>query len=478
MVFRRILALVALLAAAGACTPGSNGPLQTAAPGGASSGASSGSGPLPAEVEKTVGPVYASPALQALVDRVGQKLVTRSAIAGSFRFYVLDQPLPNAHALSPGYVFVTRGLLALIDDEAELAAALGHELGHVVLRHAAERERARRGVMDAAVDAAMVSGSVTVGRSVAREGMLKLRRYSREQELDADRMGVGYLVKAGYRGDAMITLVEKLRRQSQLEDRLMGQMPDPGEQPSAMSTHPASNERLTVLRGIASTAAPGESDRAGYLATIDGMSVDDSPSEGFVRGTAFLHPTMRFAFEAPRDFRLLNDHDGVLGIGRDRSLMYFSCRDEAVPGSLADWLRDKMKPTPTDIQTTEIGGAEAAIGSRPRGSDTGVGQLRYVIVRRDKGVCFFNLLSEGPDRDRRIEVLVTAARSFHSLSAAEAAALRPYRLHVIASAGASAAALAQRMPYGDFKLERLLVLNGADTTAELARLSQVKIVEP
>ncbi len=474
MVFRRILALVALLIAAGACTPGSNSPLQTAAP----AGASSGSGTLPPEVEKTVGPVYSSPALQALVDRVGQKVVTGGNIAGSFRFYVLDQPLPNAHALLPGYVFVTRGLLALIDDEAELAAALGHELGHVVLRHAAERERARRGVMDAAVDAAMVSGSVTVGRSVAREGMLKLRRYSREQELEADRVGVGYVVSAGYRGDAMVTLVEKLRRQSQLEDRLIGQMPDPGDQPSAMSTHPATNERLAALREIASTAAPGLSDRASYLAAIDGMSVDDSAAEGFVRGTAFLHPTMRLAFEAPRDFRLFNDHDGVLGVGRDRSLMYFSCRDEAVPGSLADWLRDKLKPTPSDIQTTEIGGVEAAIGSRPRGSDTGVGQLRYVIVRRDKGLCFFNLLSEGPDRDRRIEVLVAAARSFHSLSAAEAAALRPYRLGVIAPAGASAASLAQRMAYGDFKLERLLVLNGVDTAAELARRSPVKIVEP
>ena len=164
MVFRRFWALVALLIAAGACTPG-NDPLQTAAP----AGARSGSPTLPPEVEKIVGPTYASPGLQSLVDRVGQKVVAGSRIDGSFRFYVLDQPIPNAHALSPGYVFVTRGLLALIDDEAELAAALGHEVGHVVQRHAADRERARKGVMDAAVDAAMTSGSITVGRSVARE---------------------------------------------------------------------------------------------------------------------------------------------------------------------------------------------------------------------------------------------------------------------------------------------------------------------
>ena len=473
MVFRRILALVALLVAVGACTPETNPP-HTAAP----SGSPSGAGTLPPEIERRSVPPTRRRRCRPFVDRVGQKVVAQSGIAGSFRFYVLDQPVANAHALSPGYVFVTRGLLALIDDEAELAAALGHELGHVVLRHAAERERARRGVMDAAVDATMISGSVTVGRSVVQEGLLALRRYSREQELAADRVGLGYVVRAGYRGDAMITLVEKLRRQSQLEDKLMGQTPDPGDQPSAMSTHPAPNERLAALRELAATGTPGESGLAGYLAAIDGMSVDDSPEEGFVRGTAFLHPTMRLAFEVPRDFRLFNDHDGVLGVGRDRSLMYFSCRDEAVPGRLDDWLRDKLKPTPTDIQSTEIGGVEAAIGSRPRGSDTGVGQLRYVIVRRDKGLCFFNLLSEGPDRDRRIEVLVAAARSFHSLSAAEAAALRPYRLRVIAPAGTSPASLAARMAYGDFKMERLLTFNGVDDAAELARRSPVKIVEP
>ena len=86
-------------------------------------------------------------------------------------------------------------------------------------------------------------------------------------------------------------------------------------------------------------------------------------------------------------------------------------------------MRNRLKPTPTDIQTTEIGGAEAAIGARPRGSDTGLGQTRYVLIRHGDRVCFFNLLSDGSDRDQRIEVLVNAARTFHSLSDAEAAAL-------------------------------------------------------
>ncbi|UYN94779.1 MAG: M48 family metalloprotease [Enhydrobacter sp.] len=470
MFIRRTLALLALLTVA-ACTMGAPPP-QTASTG--------HSPPLPREIERDVGGAYPSPALQSLVERVGQKLATGSGLGDRFRFYVLDQPLANAHALSSGYIFVTRGLLALLDDEDELAAAMGHEMGHVMQRHAAQREQARRKVIDAAVDAALVSGSVTVGRSVARSGLLALRRYSREQELEADRLGVSYLVRAGYRSDAMTTLIEKLQRQSALEERIWGQQDpsDPADQRSALSTHPGPEERLAALpRAVSARRPGGAGDRAGYLEQLDGMSVDDAPQEGFVRGPAFRHPILRLAFDAPPDFRLLNDRDGILGVGRDRSLLYFSCGADRIEGPLATWMRDQMKPTPTDIQAVTIGGAEAAIGARARGADAGLGQVRYVVVRHGDGVCYFNLLADGPDRDRRIELLVSSARTLRPLSESEAAALRPYRLRIV-SGGPAPAQLAARLPYPELKMERLLTLNGVASPAELARLPQVKIVEP
>lgn len=470
MVFRRLLVLLALLAGIAACTlPG-----DSSQPAGGPSRA--GIPSLPRELERDVGSAYPDAALQTYVDHIGQKVVSQSGIAGKFRFVVLDQPLANAHAAG-GYVMVTRGLLALLDDEAELAAALSHEVGHVVQRHAAQRARQRQSVLDAAVEAAASTGSITVGRSVARDGLLALRRYSREQELEADKIGVAMLVKAGYRGSAMVSLIDKLRRQGQLELQLMGEAPDSIDRRSTTSTHPAPVERRLALQDVGDATAPGESHRAAYLDAINGMSVDDPPQEGFVRGNRFLHPVLRLAFEAPRDFRLFNDTDGVLGVGRDRSLLFFSCTD-GPQGSLADWMRNRLKPTPTDIRTTEIGGAEAAIGARPRGSDTGLGQARYVLIRHGDRVCFFNLLSDGADRDQRIEVLVTAARTFRNLSDAEAAALRPYRLRIVPTAGTTAQQLAQRFPYPDYKMERLLLLNSVDNAAELMRLPRVKIIEP
>jgi predicted Zn-dependent protease len=467
-----LLALLALLFAAGSCAP------QTATPQvAAGQGASRGIPTLPRELERDVGPAYPDAALQSYVDRVGQKLVAQSSGTGSFRFLVLDQPLANAHAAG-GYIMVTRGLLALLDDEAELAAALSHEVGHVMQRHATQRARARQGVLDAAVEAAVSTGSITVGRSVARDGLLALRRYSREQELEADKIGVSLLVRAGYRASAMASLIDKLRRQGQLELQLMGEAPDSIDRRSTTSTHPAPVERQEALRLIVEANTPGESGRTTYLDAINDMSVDDPPQEGFVRGNRFVHPMLRLGFEAPRDFRLFNDSDGVLGVGRDRSLLFFSCTDGPVESNLAEWMRNRLKPTPAAIQSTEIGGAEAAIGARPRGSDVGLGQARYVLIRHGNRVCFFNLLSEGSDRDQRIEVLVNAARTFRTLSNNEAAMLRPYRLRVVPSAGATAQQLAQRIPYTDYKMERLLLLNGVDSAGDLMRLPQVKIVEP
>ena len=471
MEFRRILALVALLAGVVACAPVGEPPSTSAA---AATGRATID--LPRGIEKLVGPADQDAALQAYVDRVGQRVVAAAGVSG-FRFVVLDSPVANAHAVQ-SYVFVTRGLLALLENEAELAAAIGHELGHLVQRHAAQRARVRQGVLDAAVDAAATSGSITVGRAVAQDGLLALRRYSREQELEADRLALGYIVKAGYRGDAVASLIDRLRRQSALEAQIMGEAPDIGDRPSAASTHPAPVERTSAIAALPLARAPGESNQKGYFAAIDGMSVDDPASEGFIRGRSFLHPTLRLAFTVPPGFRLFNDSDGVLAVNRDRSLMLFSCLSTPVAGPLDDWMRNKLKPTPTDIQLLEINGNEAAIGARPRGSDTGLGQARYIVVRQGVRVCNFALVSEGADQDRQIEAMVRAARTFRTLPPSEVASLQPYRLRIVSPAGSTPAQLAARMPYPDLRMERLLVLNAAQMPADLGSRSEIKIVQP
>jgi predicted Zn-dependent protease len=471
---RRIPALLALALGAwtaAACTPAGAPSQTTAAP---------RTPTVSPEIERFIGgQVYQDPALYAYVDRVGQRLVDKGDVAGSgYRFYVLDLPTPNAHALSTGQVFVTRGLLAILDDEAELAAAMAHELGHLARRHAAQREQQRQGVLQAILEATRITGSTVVATSVAQEGVLALRRYSREQELDADRAGLGYLQRAGYRSDAILTLIGKLRRQARLEATMAGVAPEASERRSVLATHPGPEERLVALRAQPMPAG-GDTGRAPFLAAIDGMPVDDPPSEGYVRGTAFLHPEMKLAFEAPRGFRLRNTSTGVWADGGiERGLMYFTCRRERIDGKLTDWMRNEIKPTPADVQETEIGGAEAAISERPRGSDTGSTYIRQVFIRRAEGACIFTLAVDSAGDGRRMEALIAAARTFRTLSDQEAASLRPRRLRVVPAGSASVTDLAARMPYTDLRLERLLALNGVDSAAELASKGSVKIVEP
>jgi predicted Zn-dependent protease len=474
---RRLLTLLALAGSVASCTVEGT-PSQDQA---AATPASRVSVPPPsrAAVERLIGGlVYDEPRLQAYVDGVGQRVVRRGEVpGGSYRFHVLDMPTPNAHALSSGHVFVTRGLLAMLDDEAELAAALAHELGHLSRRHAAERARHRQTMLEAVLEAVRTTGSIAVGSSVAREGLLAIRRYSREQELDADRAALAYIRQAGYRADAVLSLIEKLRRQARLEAALRGFAPEALERPSALSTHPADQERIAALRALPPLPG-GETGRDAFLAAIEGMPVDDSPEEGFVRDNAFLHPVLRLAFTAPGDFRLDNGHDGVRGFGRDRTYLYFSCIADRVGGSLVDWVRNEVKPTPSHLQPTEIGGAEAVIGERPRGSDTGSATIRQVFIRRPDGLCYFTLIVDGFGNDRRMESLIAAARTFRTLDEHEAAALRPHRLRVVSAGAVTAAQLAARLPYRDFRMERLLALNGVDSAAELATRASIKTIEP
>ena len=164
-----------------------------------------------------------------------------------------------------------------------------------------------------------------------------------------------------------------------------------------------------------------------------------------------------------------------VGTGRDWARGQGLPFTEAKP--IADWIIG-AKPTPTDIRTLEINGSEAAIGARPRGSDTGLGQARYIAIRQGARVCNFALVSEGADQDRQIEAMVQAARTFRTLTSSEAASLQPYRLRIVSPAGSTPAQLAARMPYPDLRMERLLVLNAAQVPADLTGRSEIKTVQP
>ncbi|MGH6945618.1 MAG: M48 family metalloprotease, partial [Geminicoccaceae bacterium] len=283
------------------------------------------------QVLQEFGGAYDEPELQAYVARIGDDLVASSDVPGrDFTFTLLNSEVPNAFALPGGYVYVTRGLLALAENEAELAGVLGHEIGHVAARHAAQRqtEATRAGLLATlGTLGAAILGGQTAAELAQQVGGLGAQAwvasYSREQEFEADDLGIRYMSRVGYDPRAMATFLSKLERQDELRRKLAG---DEGADAGAswFATHPRTPER--VERAAAEAAAAeggGRTEREAFLGQIDGLIYGEDPSQGFVRNRKFVHPGLGFAFEAPPGFRLRNLPSAVVGTDRAGRVMKF-----------------------------------------------------------------------------------------------------------------------------------------------------------
>ncbi len=238
----------------------------------------------------------------ALVNRVGKRVAVETGLSNSARDFtvtLLDSPVENAFAIPGGYVYVTRQLLALMNSEAELASVMGHEVGHVAARHAAKRNtRSTIGqVLAAGIGAA--TGSDLVGQIAGYGTQLYTLGFSRSQEYDADKLGVGYIAAAGYDPFAAASMLTQLNAETTLEARIAGRA---GGVPTWMSTHPNGADRIRRARDLARATgkapAPARQDVA-FLRALDGMDYD-SPAKG-VTGPAAERRRLRIVTVGPRD---------------------------------------------------------------------------------------------------------------------------------------------------------------------------------
>ncbi len=289
------------------------------------------------EVLKTYTPV-ADPALQADVTALGNKLAAQSHRAElAWHFTVLDSPEVNAFALPGGYVYVTRGILAYMENEADLAGVMGHEIGHVTARHGAQRAT-RQQTAGIGVLAATVLGAVLESRGLGGAADMAgqvsqnvaagyIASYSREQELQADELGAEYLARNRYDPRHMVDVIQVLKDQEQFaadQARAQGRQPNNGN--SWLASHPSNEQRLQRIRDEAAALTadrPVDENRAAFLRAIDGMVFGDSPSQGLVRGQQFLHPSLDIALTAPAGWRLANESESltVMSPGRDAALI-------------------------------------------------------------------------------------------------------------------------------------------------------------
>ncbi|MFQ5764180.1 MAG: M48 family metalloprotease [Rhodospirillales bacterium] len=437
---------------------------------------------------KEFGGAYGDAKLRAYVRRVGLKLSRHAEVTGlPFTFTVLNDDKVNAFALPGGYVYITRGLLALAGNEAEMAGVLAHEIGHVVARHTAERYSATMatnlGLMVLGVigsSAGMPSG---VGRIVGFGAQAALRGYSRDQELEADMLGVRYMARAGYSPDAATSFFYKMQAHAELEQAMLGKQD--GVSHNIMSTHPRTAERIRQAIKLARTApvASPEVGRDAYLAEIDGMVFGDDPEQGIRRGRHFMHPGLGIAFTAPPDFALFNSPRRVVARGPENSVMIFDMATKKTAGrvrSMAEYLTGFWADDLAlrEVETINVNGMAAATGGSRVTTRNGPRDIRLVAIDGGPGRIYRFAFITSPAMTGRLGVeLRRATYSFRRLDDSERAAVRPLKIRVVSvGSGDTPESLARRMPFEKFPRRWFEVLNGLRPGQGLQPGARVKIV--
>ncbi len=414
----------------------------------------------------------------AYVRRVGQRIALQSGMAARPNDYtvtLLNSNTNNAFAIPGGYIYVTRQLVALMNDEAELAFVMGHEVAHVAARHSDKRaQRSGLAGFGAALLGA-VTGSSIIGNLAGTGAQLYSLNYSRDQEREADKLGVQYLTRAGYDPDAGADILAALGAQTTLEARLAGKG---GREPAAwLSTHPANAERVQQVRRDAAAAATARgraTNRDAFLDAIDGMAYDDDPAQGLIDGARFRHADLGLGFSAPTGFTLQNSPSAVTGTSKTAGRFSFGGGRGADLDSYARAVWEGLGLRPPELRTRRINGLDASVGQfrvQRSGSNVDVSVAAYQWAPGS----FYHFVMIAPLDG--LPAFAPLVDSFRRLQPGEATSARGRRIRVVRVApGDTVASLASRMAYNDDRLARFTILNGIDANARLAPGSRVKLV--
>ncbi len=436
------------------------------------------------QILQAFGGAYHGSALDAYVSRVGQSLARQTERTDvTWTFTILNSPIVNAMATPGGYVYVTRGLLALADNEAELAGVLGHELGHITAQHHAQRQSRQTLASIGIAALAIATGApAALIQGTQLAALAYLRSYSREQEYEADQLGARYMARAGYDPHAMVTFLGKLEAYTELQETMLGQA-GRAERFGFLATHPTTADRIHSAIDAANLtiAAQPLVARDSYLEAVDGMLYGEPASQGYIRGRIFSHPVLRIRFEVPPEYQLFDTQRAVFAPGPGDALIVFDAAPQAErlqQVAMAQYVGGAARAGLGEVKTMRVTGLEAATGALNVQTNRGAMELRLAAIRTDPSHVYrfrfltpLSLLAQlGPGNLRTLQ-------SFRSLSAAEAAALKPLRLRVITvKQGDTVAAMANRMAFESYRAERLRVLNGLAPGATLAPGQRVKII--
>jgi predicted Zn-dependent protease len=433
-----------------------------------------------AEIERDMG-LYESPRLGGYLDAIGARLEAFSPWTDvGYDFYVVDMVEPNAFALPGGHVYVSRGLLALMDDEDELAGVIGHEMGHVAARHAVQRmtRSAPVGILTGITSGIVGIVSPTLGNVTAGIGgltnSLLVSPYSRSQEDEADEIGQKMAGQAGWDPAALSVFLDTLAKEEAL-------LSDGKRPPSFLASHPSTPSRVEKTAERArtlprATTPPIAKGRGTFLNYLNGLPVGPRAVEGVFIEQRFLHPDMNFGLSFPEGWTTENTRNYVVGVAKDEKaglvlMLHGDGTDPVQAGR--DFLEQEAKMSPQEIKVTaaRIGGLPAARTT----VDTREQKVRIAWIAQEGRI--FRLMGTVKHQSPvyHDDNVREAINSYHVLSAAEREEIREDRLRLVkARKGETLAELIRRVD-GQWELPQAAVANGLEENQKLEAGQTVKM---
>jgi predicted Zn-dependent protease len=431
---------------------------------------------------------YGSPKLRNYISSIGKKLAAVSEVPNlPYRFTILNDEKVNAFALPGGYVYITRGLLALAENEAEVAGVLAHEIGHITARHSAQRysttQAANIGLTVLGVLGSVVGLPSGIGQAVSMGTQAAVQGHSRGQELQADMLGVRYMTKVGYTPDGMTGFFNKLAAHSKLEARMKG---EDGVSHNIMSTHPRTEDRITqaIKLAKAKKVSNPRVARNQFLDQIDGLVFGDDPDQGVRRNREFIHPGLKIRYEVPPGYVLFNAPSHVTAIGPNKSRIVFDMPDQKTArqvSSLRHYLVNVYGKSLRlqGIEDIEVNGFGGITGTGKIPTQAGTQDLRLIVLRGNPNQIFRFAFFTDPDRTAQLsEDLRRTTYSFKRISDSEANSLKPLRisLHTVTTRD-NVRSLSSRLPFGKFNEQWFRVLNALEPGDKLLPGNQIKLVQ-
>lgn len=423
----------------------------------------------------------------AYVESIGRRVGAMSGVANpgqALRFTTLNSAVENAMSVPGGYVYITRQLLTIMNDEAELGFALGHEVAHIAANHARARQAyAQRrnvwGVLGAILGGVFGGAGDVFGQMAQQRAQLATLSFSRDQEYQADVLASRYLVGAGYDPAGGPGILAALARSTALQARVQGRTNR--QTPEWASTHPLSENR--AQRALANARAMGRlgtglRNRDQFLAQLQGVYVDDDPAQGVIEGASFTHPDLRIQFTVPQGYRMLNGTDAVTISGSAGKAQFRGGRgtlDDAILAAFRQLTGGSAQIPIPPPRRTSVNGMPAAFTTARVNTSSGVVDASVFAYQWDaQRVYYFVMLTPG---GYGIQPFSGMVNSLRRITPAEAAAIRPriIAVHTVAP-GETVHTLANRMAYRDFRLERFLSLNGLAANSRLVPGQKVKLV--